>query len=358
MTLFNALQASARGTGNSRYVFELAKSLCELSDNVSIVISGEFKDDFPRNAYFPSMKINSATKRTLYEQAILPFKFGEFSLIHYPDYGAPLISSKPTVITLHDLAHFRYPVTFGLAQGAWKRCMTRLSVKRADTIICISEFTKKEAIELLKVPPEKLKVVHSGVRFEKIGNPYPGMKEPYILYVGILQPRKNVLRLIRAFNEIKKQGLSHKLLIVGKKGWLFDDIFNEVKVLNLAKEVIFTGFMPDSYVANLYKCADLFVYPSLYEGFGFPPLEAMACGTPVIVSNVSSLPEVCGSAAYYVNPYNEDDIAKGIYKILTDENYSHELVERGLERVKTFSWEKTANEMLKIYGEVYSSCYG
>jgi glycosyltransferase involved in cell wall biosynthesis len=353
--LCNALPASSTGAGISRYAFELAYHLAKLSDQVHIVISPEYKKYFPQSGctyYFN--RAPSTTTRILFDQFFLPFTFAPFSLVHYLDLAKPLFSRKPTILTLHDLCHLRDPHLFTLTQRFWRIFIGAHSLRRAARVICVSEFTKNEAREILKIPEDKLRVVHSGIRPMaglQAKAHHASLKEPYILFVGTLIPRKNVIRLIQAFSCLKKENLKYKLIIAGRKGRVSRAFWNEIQGLDL-HEVIFTGHVSDSQLAGLYKNASALVFPSLYEGFGFPALEAMTYGTPVVVSNVSALPEICGDAAYYVDPLEVEDLAQGIYQVLSDQDLRETLIQKGFERVKLFSWEKTAQETLKIYEEL------
>ena len=177
---------------------------------------------------------------------------------------------------------------------------------------------------------------------------------PFILYLGTLEPRKNLKSLILAYNEIKKKFPEYKLIIGGAKGWGYKNIFQIIDNLGIDKDIIFTGYIPEKDLPSLYNSAELFVYPSFYEGFGLPPLEAMACGTPVITSNTSSLPEVVGNAGIMVDPNNVNQLADAMYKVLTDDNLRRDMIKKGLKRAKMFSWKKTAKETLKVYEEVYN----
>jgi glycosyltransferase involved in cell wall biosynthesis len=231
-------------------------------------------------------------------------------------------------------------------------------------IIADSQNTKNDCIKYLGIPEEKIKVIYLAP--DSIYQPINNKQEireqvckkyniefPFILYTGTLEKRKNIPILIKAFYKLKKMGISHKLLIVGKKGWKYDDIFKTIKTLNLQKDIMFTGYVPKEDLVKFYNLADLFVYPSLYEGFGLPPLEAMACGCPVITSNTSSLPEVVKDAGIMFNPYCVDELVKIMYEVLIDESLRIELSRKGLERAKLFNWRKTAEETWKVYEGVY-----
>ena len=174
----------------------------------------------------------------------------------------------------------------------------------------------------------------------------------FILYVGNVESRKNVSLLIKSIYKLKKQGIKHKLVIIGARGFGFKQINELVIELKLSDEVIFTGYIPDEDLVKFYNAADLFVFPSLYEGFGLPPLEAMACGCPVIVSNTSSLPEVVGNAGILIDPHDFDALAEEMYQILTNNDLKQNLSKKSVTRAKLFSWEKTARETWKVYEKV------
>jgi glycosyltransferase involved in cell wall biosynthesis len=236
------------------------------------------------------------------------------------------------------------------------------TLKNVDMIITVSKSTKKDVIKCLKFPEEKIKVIYNGVdeRFKPLKNYNDvlhkyNINPPYILYIGTLEPRKNIPALIKAFYKLKKRGIRHKLVIVGKKGWKYKQIFRVVEDLNLRRDVVFTGYVSYNDLPKFYSAADLFVYPSLYEGFGLPPLEAMACGCPVITSNVSSLPEVVGDAGFIVDPSDIGGLSRTIKELLANDSLRENVIRKGLKRIKEFSWEKTAKESLKVYKEVINS---
>ena len=197
---------------------------------------------------------------------------------------------------------------------------------------------------------EQYRVIHGVDAIKAVVGSY-GIDREYILYTGTLEPRKNIVSLIRAFDAIKKEsGIPHRLVIAGKKGWLFDDIFSAVEELGLVDEVIFTGYVPGEDLPYLYNGASLFAYPSKYEGFGLPPLEAMACGCPVVSSNSSSLPEVVGDAGLMVAPEQTNDLAReAMLKVLSDSSLRDSMRCRGLERAAMFSWKRCARETLDVY---------
>ncbi len=270
-----------------------------------------------------------------------------FSPTHY----LPLYIPCPSVISILDVSYIKFPELFKKRDLYQLKIWGRYSIKKASKIITISESSKNDIINYYGVPSSAVVVVYPGIKEmdKKAGvNIRAKYKVDggYILFVGTLQPRKNVAKLIEAFSEIKDKNI--KLVIVGKKGWMFEEILNAPKKYGVLERVKFIDNVSDGDLPGFYADASCFVLPSLYEGFGLPVLEAMQNGCPVITSNISSLPEAGGDAALYVNPLDTSDIADKIDKVLTDENLRAEMIKKGYEQVKKFSWEKTARETLKV----------
>jgi glycosyltransferase involved in cell wall biosynthesis len=226
-------------------------------------------------------------------------------------------------------------------------------------IIAVSEATKKDLVKVMKVSPKRIKVIHEAVD-QKIFRKQPeskinlvrkkyGLAKDYFIYVGTIQPRKNLVRLIEAFSKMPSK--KYDLVLAGKPGWLYDEIYQAPKKFGVEERVKFLGFVDTEDLTSLYSGALSFVFPSLYEGFGLPILEAMACRLPVLTSNTSSMPEVSGSRAILVDPKNVEDIAKGLNLLSRNEKLRTELANKGWEWSKSFSWEKTARETLKVLEE-------
>jgi glycosyltransferase involved in cell wall biosynthesis len=264
------------------------------------------------------------------------------------------------VVTIHDLSSMAFP---SINPGGFlaHRLFGKRTVEKCEKIITVSEFTKSEVIKYLKCPADKIEVIYNGKddKFKVLGQKeIAGLRKkynldfPFILFVGVLQPRKNVPALIKAYASLKKRGIKHKLVIAGGKGWKYDDIFKTVKDLELQKDVIFTGSIPKDDLPILYNAADVFVFPSVYEGFGIPPLEAMACGVPVITSKTTSLPEVVGDAGLLIDPQDISALADAIYRVLDDSDQRSDMIKKGLERAKRFSWERCAKETLSVYRSI------
>lgn len=278
-----------------------------------------------------------------------------------PTHYGPRFCPVPSVVSIMDLAFLKFPQTFKKKDLVQLRSWGTYSVKKAAKILTISEASKNDIIEHYQVPERKIVVTYPGKREmttpKKKTMPRAVKKKyqiggDYILYVGTLQPRKNLERLIEAFGRVRKGGLDLFLVIAGKKGWLYDEIFEKVKEEGLEERVIFTGYVPDEDLPALYQAARCFVLVSLYEGFGIPVLEALSLGCPVVISNVSSLPEVGGEAAIKVDPESVADIARGITEALSlSPQKRQKLIEEGKKQAQKFSWEKCARETLKVLEE-------
>lgn len=282
-------------------------------------------------------------------------------ITHFFNYYIPPFVRGKKVTTIHDMTIKAYPETVRFLSRVMARLNLKTTCRRATRIITSSEFSKNEIIKYLKVPSEKISVLYSGVDLElyvpcedegekeDVKHRY-NIKEEYYLYLGTLEPRKNIERLILAYSMLKESNKNiPKLVIAGKKGWMYTDIFKLVSERKLEQDVIFTGYVKFEDVPILMSAAVAFVFPSLYEGFGMPPLEAMACGTPVITSDCASLPEVVGDAAMLVNPYSVEEIAVALEKVYFDKELHAMLSERGRERSKRFAWDGLSDELHRIY---------
>lgn len=303
--------------------------------------------------------------RILWEQLILPWQLLSYriELLFTPTVAIPFWVPCRTITTIHDMIPFHKSIIkYSKLRTNYIRTATNLAIKKSDIIIAVSENTKREIIQFCKVHGEKIIVSLEGVdeKFRKIntGSEIADVRaknklpERFILFVGTLEPGKNLQRLIEAYYYLRKENrISHKLVIAGAYGWGNLNLVKENKELIL-DEIVFTGFVTDDDLCLLYNAADLFVFPSLYEGFGLPPLEAMACGTPVITSNLSSMPEIVGNAAFLVNPYDSIELAAAIEHVLKDEHLRSELTARGRERAKNFSWRKTAEVILQSFNKI------
>lgn len=282
-------------------------------------------------------------------------------------YIIPPVAPCPIVTTIHDVAFRRYPELFPLKHRVLLNLLIPLAARHAAAVITGSEATKRDLIEFYELPPEKITVTPYAV--DPSYRPMPraaaraavqkrlGLPVPYILSVGVLQPRKNLPRLVRAYNRIARL-FPHRLVIVGKQGWAPAELQAAVAESPVGREPIFAGYVADADLPVLYAAADLFAYPSLYEGFGLPPLEAMACGTAVLTSNVSSLPEVVGEAGVQVDPWDEDALTEALRGLLQDAARRDRLAALGVERARGFNWERTARQTVEVYCRVLGSSSG
>jgi glycosyltransferase involved in cell wall biosynthesis len=278
--------------------------------------------------------------------------------------GIPRNGFNKQVVTIHDLVFLKYPEHRGTKLSRYYLKRTKIAIEKSDKIIAVSLSTKKDLIELLQVPKEKIQVIYEGAddNFRVIADArtttlrtkkYVDLKTKYILSVGNLEPRKNLSVIIKAFSllplNLQQQ---YKIVFVGGKGWNNQELAQTIDDYNLSGKIIFTGYVPDKDLPYLYNRAAVFIYPSLYEGFGLPVLEAMSCGTPVITSNLSSLPEIVGRAGILVNPKNEQELAGAIKNILERPKMALSMKKKGLLQAKKFSWQKAAKETLKVFKKV------
>ncbi len=296
-------------------------------------------------------------------------KTGEVDLFHSTTYSVPLRYSGNLVFTLHDLTFITHPEYHTLSNRI--HCMkgTIEAACFANKIIAVSNCTKCDIIEYLSIPEEKIQVIYHAVdhKFKPERNTqnlkYLSTKfeihESYVFCVATIEPRKNMKRLIQAYTTLPETLKDKYLLVIaGGTGWLNSNIYSFVKEQRLEQRVKFLGYVDDSDLPILYSCCDVFVYPSLYEGFGLPVIEAMACGVPVITSQVSSLSEVAGDSAVYVDPYNVRSICDAMMEVLTKQDKNLELRKKGMKQSKGFSWAKTARETLSLYETVVKSQKG
>jgi glycosyltransferase involved in cell wall biosynthesis len=286
------------------------------------------------------------------------------NLFHAPHYVLPPFVPCRSVVTIHDCIHLRFPQYLpNRFAYAYARASLWIAAHRSSRVLTVSEASKRDILKYFRVPSAKIDVIYNAID-ERFGDPPPDdevarvreryqLNDPFVLYAGNIKPHKNLERLIEAFHTLRKGDLEHvKLLIIGDEISKYATLRRAVHHYKLHKHVRFFGFVPDKTLAVLYRLAGVFVFPSLYEGFGLPPLEAMASGTPVITSNVSSLPEVVGDAALLIDPYDSASIAAAMRRVLTEPALREELRGRGLQRVKEFSWERSVRRVREVYAEV------
>lgn len=288
----------------------------------------------------------------------------KIDVLFSPSHYTPLLSRVPSVVYIMDLSFERFGTDYFTAEDLSQlKKWTPLSIKKAKKVLTISQFSKDEIVKIYKVPAEKIEVIYPGFNRDLFHSKIPLTKQnqikrkyqlsgSYLLYVGTLQPRKNLTRLIKAFSQLNRPRL--KLVIGGKKGWFYEQIYDQVKDLKLEDRVIFTGYIPDEDLPGLIKSSRAYVLPSLYEGFGMPPVEAQSVGVPVVVSRVSSLPEVVGESGIYIDdPYSIPSIKDALEEALSlTANKRTEVIAKGKENTKRFNWEQVAKQILKILKQV------
>jgi len=299
-------------------------------------------------------------RRIAWEQLVAPFVFRRerLDVVHAMAFVSPILSRLPAVVTVLDLSFAKFPHTFRAANRLYLQWMTRWAVHRARQVIAISEHTRQDVISQFGLPQDRVKTVYCGV--DASLRPLPrarvdafrqkkGLPERFILFLGTIQPRKNVVRLIDAFARLARDLPDVHLVIAGGKGWFFAPVFARVQELGLTSRVHFPGYVPEGEKRWWYNAATCFCFPSTYEGFGLPPLEAMACGRAVITSNASSLPEVVGGAGLTVPPGDTPALSDALHDVLENDALREELGEKAKLRARRFTWEKTARQTANIY---------
>jgi glycosyltransferase involved in cell wall biosynthesis len=350
-----------RSAGVHQYMYHLLRHLAQADDGLRYtVLLGE--GVLPPDAALTSLQsrwpTHRAAVRVLWEQLVQPWVLRRIGadLLHAPVFVGPLLARCPVVVTIHDLSFIRFPDLFRPSNRFYLTVLTRLSARHARRLVAVSAHAADEATRLLGVPRERVDVVYHGV--DPVFRPLPsgeiaafrrrrGLPERFVLFVGTLEPRKNLVRLVEAFARIRDGRVG--LVLAGGKGWLYDDLFARVEALGLDDEVVFPGYVMNDELPLWYNAATVLGYPSVYEGFGLPVLEAQACGTPVLTSNTTALPEAAGDAALMVDPYDVEAMAAGLSWLLTDEPLRHQLRELGLAHASQFSWSRTAQETACVY---------
>ena len=294
---------------------------------------------------------------------MLPLTYGmmfpKADLSVFFNYIVPPRIKGHVMTTVYDMTYLRFPETMDGKNLKRLRQDMKYSVARSDHIITISEFSKREIMELLEVPEEKISVVYCAPSLvrdysesEETAEKF-GIRDPFLLYVGTIEPRKNLTRLLRAFDLLKQRHrIPHRLVLAGGKGWGNTEIYQTAQALPCSDDIIFTGYISSGEKNWLYRHAATFVFPSLYEGFGIPPLEAMFFGCPVVCADAASLPEVAGKAAELVDPAEVESISSGIWRVLSDRQYAEMLIQSGYQQVKQFSWHRSAKTFRHICREV------
>ena len=358
-----------RDYGIGTYVRNLLRHLSRLDAQTEYVLFCREADCSSVEELGPNFRAIAEVAKpySVSEQLRIPMDLRreKIDLFHAPHYVLPLLTPCKSVVTIHDCIHLRFPQylpnRLGLAY-AWSSMW--VATHRASRVLTVSEASKRDILHYYSIPDHRIDVIYNAIDdrlgeepspedIERVRDRYQ-LNAPYVLYAGNIKPHKNLERLIEAFHMLRQDpDLAHvKLLIIGDEISKYATLRRAVHRYKLHKYVRFFGFVPDKTLAVLYRLARVFVFPSLYEGFGFPPLEAMASGAPVITSNVSSLPEVVGDAALLIDPLDPVAISDAMRRVLMDSDLRENLRQRGLRRVKEFSWERSVRRVREIYDEV------
>lgn len=357
------------GKGLGRYTEKLIENLERLDRENEYFIflrQANFDDYIPKNSSFKKV-VADFRWYSLSEQLRFPrlLKKYDLDLVHFPHFNVPLFYRGKFVVTIHDLILLHFPTVRSSTLSPiifwFKFLLYRLVIKsaiyRSKKIIAVSEFTKKDILEnYKKISPEKIEVTYEACEGDLLQSPYEDSKilerydiiKPYIVYVGNAYPHKNLERLAIAFQEVIENKKNLKLVLVGNEDYFYRRLKNFVRDKKI-NNIVFAGYVPDHDLDTIYFNAEIFIWPSLYEGFGLPPLEAMVGGVPVVSSDHPCMKEILGDSAYYFNGRKKKEMAESIKKILDSEELRNDLIRKGYEQVKKYSWEKMARKTLKIY---------
>ncbi|MBC8253340.1 MAG: glycosyltransferase family 4 protein [Ardenticatenia bacterium] len=352
--------------GIGQYILRLVEAMARVDtsgDEFVLLQSRKDRTQIVSDHNFSRMSLWTPSHHRL-EQLSLGFEVGRLhlDLLHSPDFIPPFRRNCRSVITVHDLAFLLYP-HFLTNESARYYGQIDQAVRCTDHIIAVSESTRQDTIKLLGVPEKKITVIYEAANpiyrqiepreARRLVVDTYGLDGDYILFVSTIEPRKNLPALLQAYRKLRDDYKSDvKLVLAGRRGWLSEEVYEVVEALNLAEHVRFLGRVPSGHLVYLYNAARMLVHPSFYEGFGLPPLEAMNCGTPTIVSNVSALPEVVGDASILVDPHDIDGLTVAMWRVLTDADLRASLVAKGLTHARMFSLERAAQETLAAYRRV------
>lgn len=363
--LLLAADDTYRSAGVSTYIGQLLRELPAAAGDLDLVAFVNRAFDHPLGGVVtarPPWSTDRPWARIAWEQTGLAWAARQLDLLHGTVYANPLAAPCPTVVTVHDLSFVHYPATVRRFNRWYLRAVTRQAARRAARVIADSESTRRELLAWLELPADRVVTVPIAAdrRFVP-ADPQSveafcrrrGLPSRFVLFLGTLEPRKNLVRLVDAYAACRERLLHDlPLVIAGSPGWYYDEIYARVRARNLHDVVLFPGFVPAAELPWWYRAADVFVYPSLYEGFGLPVLEAMASGTAVITSNTSSLPEVAGDAAMLIDPNDVEALADALARLLNDDDLRQSLAAAGVRQAARFSWRRCAAETAAVYRAV------
>jgi len=364
---------SYRAAGISRYIAGLVRGLqdADSQDSFTVYLGRQrIPDGFVTGSNLRLAPSRLATDRpwvrVLWEQAIQPWALAADrpDLLHSLAFVSPVLWAGRTVLTIYDLSFLLYPGRFKAANRVYLSTMTRVSSRRARYVVAISQRTKADVVRMLGVAAERVEVVPPALEPD-FRPPAPeavaefrrrrGLPDHFLLYVGTLEPRKNLVVLVRAFKELHRHDSDLHLVLAGGKGWGYQEVQREIEQAWLQNAVLLPGFIPSGELPLWYAAADVFVYPSLYEGFGLPVLEALACGAPVVCSNVSSLPEAAGDAALQIDPADAEALAAAVTRLRSDAGLRADLRQRGLTHAAQFTQLEMGRRMVALYRRAVSA---
>ena len=352
---FDATAVPDRPVGAGNYIVELAKALAASGSDAHITV-------FHRRSAFDFFY--RSWQRLIWEQTMLPSQVRRHNLdiLHSPHYTMPTRSTSKSVVTFHDCTFFLYPEFHTLPKRFFFRNMMKISAKRSDAIIAVSESTRNDAMRLLKVSSEKVWTIPLGVSdafrplseidgVEQLINKH-NLPDEFLLYVGALEPRKNLVSMIEAYELLLEEGYSLDLVMVGPLGWMYQDVLEKISSSDHKSRIHRLGYVSAEELVKIYNLAKALVYIPIYEGFGLPVLEAMSCGTPVLASNTSSIPEIAGNAATLVEPTDVEEIHSAIVSTLSDEHMRERKIREGLKKAAEFTWQRTAESTIAVYESI------
>ena len=367
------LAGNYRSAGINWYIYHLLENLSSTPDLKYTAFLNEprAREHFQFDIAQSRLPTDKPVVRIFWEQLLQPFALRRhrIDLLHALAFAGPLATNIPWIATVYDLSFMLYPQSFNTANRVYLTWAVHHALRSADRVIAISDSTKRDLVRLFGASPNKIDVVYcaSDETFAPEKNSAAlaefrqrkNLPSKFILHVGTIEPRKNLARLIRAFARAKRSSkFPHCLVLVGARGWKYAEVDAAIEQAGIQNDVIFAGYAPQNELPLWYQAADLLAYPSIYEGFGLPPLEAMACGTPVVTSNASSLPEVVGDSAITVPPDDETALSDAIIRALTDHALREQMIERGLAQATKFSWERSAQETMALYRAVLTERQG
>ena len=359
------LSGNYRSAGINWYIYHLLQNLAPTSEFDYTVFLGDqhAREHFRPMTIDPSrLPTHQPIVRIAWEQFVQPFavRRAHIDLLHALAFAGPLAISIPWIVTVYDLSFVRYPQSFNALNRIYLNWAVRNSLRRANRVIAISESTRRDLVATFGADPARIAVVYCGVdpSFAPAQNQTElesfrarrRVPERFILHVGTIEPRNNIARLVRALARAKRAArLPHRLVLIGARGWKYAEVDAVIEQEGMQEDVVFAGYAPPDELPLWYRAADVFAYPSRYEGFGLPPLEALASGTPVVASNAASLPEVVGDAALLVAPDDEAALADALVRAATDAALREQMIARGLAQAAKFSWARAARETADIY---------